>query len=244
MKDNASTQTAAAGPSNLAEIIERAKHELEQMMDFNPQVMLLVNQDGMVVRTNRALLEFLGLSDFRDALGHRLSDLIQCETLAAFPQFVSTAVHGGDREIDVTMPSGKRVLNFRVVAPTPGSELHVVIIDDVTDFKSATVHLEKQHKMQAIEALMGALMHNINQPLTVIMVTARLMHFAIEKGSWNPEEMKKNLQTIMDLTMQISRLMDQVKVPRDFVTEAYLKGMEILDIERSAGVERDEERPG
>ena len=48
MKQDNPTPAGADHTRNLAEIIERAKHELEQMMDHNPQGMLLVNQDGAI----------------------------------------------------------------------------------------------------------------------------------------------------------------------------------------------------
>ena len=41
--------------------IEQAKHQLEHMIDLTPQTMLLMDSGGAVVRTNRSLLDLLGL---------------------------------------------------------------------------------------------------------------------------------------------------------------------------------------
>ena len=58
-----SEKKAASGSEKtndaLNRTIERAKQELEHMIDLNPQIMLLVNRSGVVVRTNKALLDLL-----------------------------------------------------------------------------------------------------------------------------------------------------------------------------------------
>jgi putative nucleotidyltransferase with HDIG domain len=81
---------------------------------------------------------------------------------------------------------------------------------------------------------MGALMHNINQPLTVIMVKARLMHLEVEKGRMDAPEISRNLQEIMRITMHIADMLEGVEKPGDFVTQPYLGDVRILDLNRSA----------
>lgn len=223
----------------LGSVIEKAKRELEHMMDLNPQVMLLLDHEGTVVRANRAMLNFLGLPSFRELLNQPLLSLLHTDDEAALADFLQQPSEA-TREFDARLPGGElRTLLLRIVSGGD-TGLRVVIIEDVTVQKAESVHLEKMHKIEAVEALMGALMHNINQPLTVIMVTARLMHLSMEKGTWKEDELKKNLQEIMDLTMSIASLLDKAKMPRDFVTEEYLDGMNILDIDGSSGSAADE----
>jgi PAS domain-containing protein len=45
------------GDEALARTIAIAKRELEQMMDLNPQGMLLVDGSGKIARVNRAIVE-------------------------------------------------------------------------------------------------------------------------------------------------------------------------------------------
>ncbi len=212
--------------------IERAKQELEHMIDLNPQVMLLVDSEGKVVRANRALLELLGLPDFGRILGRDLNALFPCEDRSFFRGLLSSRDGYDVREIK-TMLGGNvsRLLRFAVVSSD--TDVSVVIVNDVTAEKEQAFHQEKKFKKEAVQALMGGLMHNINQPLTVIMVQAQFMQLALEKGLARPEELKKELQNIMSLTMQIADLLKTVERPKDFVTQPYLDGIDILDIKQS-----------
>ena len=60
----------SVSPDLLNRTIERAKQELERMIDLNPQVMLLVTRNGGIVRANKALLdlEVLKPSEYKEAL--------------------------------------------------------------------------------------------------------------------------------------------------------------------------------
>ncbi|MDD4869726.1 MAG: HD domain-containing protein [Kiritimatiellae bacterium] len=212
--------------------IERAKQELEHMIDLNPQVMLLVDQTGKVVRANRALLELLGLPDFKKILGKGLNDLFPCEDKAFFLNLLASKGGYDVREINVVLgPHNYRLMRFAVVSSD--NEVSVIIVNDVTSEKEQAVHLEKKYKKEAIQALMGGLMHNVNQPLTVIMIQAQFMQLALEKGLTRPEDLKKELQNIMALTMQVADMLKTVERPKDFVTQPYLNGIDILDIKRS-----------
>ena len=63
---------------DMARSIEHAKHELESMIDLNPQIMLLISRDGTIRRANRALQELVGVDDIRDVLGQELSSVFRC----------------------------------------------------------------------------------------------------------------------------------------------------------------------
>ncbi|OGV70256.1 MAG: hypothetical protein A2283_00350 [Lentisphaerae bacterium RIFOXYA12_FULL_48_11] len=212
--------------------IERAKQELEHMIDLNPQVMLLVDRNGRVVRANRALLELIGLPDFKKILGKGLNDLFPCEDKSFFQSLLSSKGGYDVQEIKVIFgPQIYRIMRFAIVSSD--NDVSVIIVNDITSEKEQAFHQEKKFKKEAVQALMGGLMHNVNQPLTVIMVQAQFMQLALEKGLARPEEMKKELQNIMTLTMQIADMLKTVERPKDFVTQPYLNGIDILDIQQS-----------
>lgn len=216
----------------LNRMIERAKQELEHMIDLNPQVMLLVDHAGKAVRANRALLELLGQPDFRKILGRNLNNLFPCEDKDFFTSLLTSKGGYDVREIKVVFaPRRHRLMRFAVVSSD--DDVSVIIVNDVTSEKEQAVHQEKKFKKEAVQALMGGLMHNVNQPLTVIMVQAQFMQLALEKGLSRPEDLKKELQNIMSLTMQVSEMLKMMERPKDFVTQPYLEGIDILDIQRS-----------
>ena len=219
--------------ADLSEAIQKAKAQLELMIDLNPQSMVLVDEAGSVVRANRAFLSLVGANAFRDVLGRPLGDLFDAETGGLD---VLLAERGGHASCEnrVRLPSGAEgILRFTKVGGGSDADTIVVIVEDVTALRAAEVRAEKSNKLQAVQALMGALMHHMNQPLTVVMIRAKLMHQALEKGSVDPEQIKSAMKDIMDLTMKMATLLRQVEQSRDFETQEYVKGLDILKIDPS-----------
>ncbi|MBN2301924.1 MAG: HD domain-containing protein [Lentisphaerae bacterium] len=234
MSKTLKTISASDNIAGLNRTIERAKQELENMIDLNPQIMLLVDRNGTVVRANKALLNLLSFSSFNLVLGKTLDELFSCEGMLGRILPDKTQQSVVMHEATVTLPtSARRHLKFHIVKSDKKAATFVVVIFDITSDKEHAAHLEKKHKKEAVEALMGALMHNINQPLTVIMVRAQLMHMALQKSEINAKELSKNLEDIMRLSAQIADLLRAVEKPKDYVTTNYVRDVEILDIQRS-----------
>jgi putative nucleotidyltransferase with HDIG domain len=235
-----SEKKAASGSEKtndaLNRTIERAKQELEHMIDLNPQIMLLVNRSGVVVRTNKALLDLLHYHDYSEALGKRLEDMFPCKDMVFFSRLIDDPSGACEpRDATITLNDGTtRMLRFTGVGSGAGKDLNVIIIGDATAEKEQAARTEKRYKKEAVQNLMGALMHNINQPLTVIMVKSQLMHLGIEKGNVKPADMSRDLQDIMKLTMHIADTLESLEKPRDFVTKPYFGSMQIMDLNRSA----------
>ena len=95
------------------------------------------------------------------------------------------------------------------------------------------------HKKEAVKAVAGALMHNVNQSLTVIMVNAQLLNLMLEKGQMNTADLANSLRDIVRETTCIADLLRDVSRPTTFVTQPYPGSPDIMDIRRSAGCEGD-----
>ena len=155
---------------------------------------------------------------------------------AFFPELLAIEGGYGTREAPASIKGCKKgIFRFTVVGIGEDSENHVLIVEDVTELKERAVRDEKEHKKDAIRALAGALMHNINQRLTVITVRSKLMLMALEKNDVRGDELKKGLEDIMGLTMEVASILDKLEDQNDFVTETYLDGLDILDLDRSRG---------
>ena len=217
-------------PDEINEAIARARDELTHMIDLNPQVMLLVDPSNVVLRANKALVKLLGLSHYNDALQRSLAELFPCDDPDFFDRLMRDQPHEEDREADISLPGGPRSLRFRLVGAGRHAEQFAMIVYDATEQKQEAERTAKEHKKEAVEALVGGLMHNMNQPLTVMLVRAQLLHLAMEKGTVEQDEIKKSLQDIMRMTLQVSEMVKHVANPKDFVTEKYVGGVDILDI--------------
>lgn len=219
---------------SVEQMIERAKRELEQMIDLNPQAMLLVDAEHRVERANKALLEFLGLAGFEDVLHKRLEELFPGKD-----EFFAGLLAGSgyaSRESDVDSGTDTyRALRFRVVGAGEGGQLSALIIEDITKEKALAADLERQHKTEAVGPLVGALMHRINQPLTVITVRTKLMQMALERGEVDHEEFRKTLEDIGNLALEISNILRRAQNAKSFVTVMYDRTTDILDLDKSIG---------
>jgi putative nucleotidyltransferase with HDIG domain/PAS domain S-box-containing protein len=228
--------------TDLERRIKRAKHELEEMIDLNPQVILLIDKQGQIVRANKATLEFLGISDYSDILSKDLQSVLKAEDPNAVSLLFSKPEEYQRVRVETEVPNlGPRTLELSLVSSGRERDLSVLMISDVSDESEKAQNLEKQHKKEVLQALTGALMHNINQPLTVIMMRAQMMKFAIQRGQANSADVRRGLDDVMKLAMTVADMLQAVDKPNDFVTEPYVEGVEILDMQKSgsADVELD-----
>lgn len=236
MTANDTAASARPSAADLGRTIEQAKQQLEHMIDLNPQVMLLVDRRGRVVRANRALLSLLGIRSFQQVLKRPVGELFPCQDTQFLQQTIGQAAgyHVGESRVD--LPGRKnRQIRFTVVSSGKDADLHALIVHDITAESERARRTEKEHKRQAVETLMGALMHDINQPLTVIMMRVQLMMLALQKGTVDVAEFGQSLQDVLRMTMQIAETLRHIREPRDYVTKPYLGDVDILDIERSGG---------
>lgn len=220
---------------NINRKIEKAKRELEHMIDLNPSIMLLVDRHGNIIRANKALLKLVRADNFTNILNKKIENVFDCTIPKFFHNLLRSNAEEHGMEALFTINNSEHILRFTVVESGSDGELQALIINDVTGEKEEKTHLEKEHKKEAVKALVGALLHNINQPLTVIMMRAQLMHLELEKGKLQPAELTGSLRDIMRLTTDIAALLRQVEMPGDYVTEHYSRDVDILDIKRSAG---------
>lgn len=214
--------------------IARAKNELEEMIDLNPQIIMLLDKHGRIVRANRATLEFFNIPDFSQILYKDLQSIL----IGADPNTLKSLLSQpqGYRNIEVRVDTpgvGVRALTLTQVSSGETRDFSVLIVNDVSGESEKAQDLEKQYKKEAVQALTGALMHNINQPLTVIMMRAQMLKFAIKDNEIDPDELRRGLDDVMMLAMNVADMLQAVDRPNDFVTEPYVEGVEIMDLQKS-----------
>ena len=216
-------------------VLLRAKQELEHMIDLNPQGMALLDRSGIVRRANRALLELLDLRSFKDVLDRNIASLFPAVDSEIFRELLTSATGYETREVAMKPYGGRqRSVRFTLVNSGSDNDASVIIVRDITAEREEAHYHEKACKKEAIKALVGALMHDLNQPLTVIMARAHLMQLALEKSpAGHHEDLQAGLEEISSLTVRIADTLRRLESPRDYVTQPYTEGIEILDIGQS-----------
>lgn len=231
-------QTESNPPHDSQSVIERAKQQLQHMIDLLPQMIVLTDASGKVVRVNRRMLEFMGDSDFSGILQRPLFALFPEMTEEFFRTLLNAPEHTGNNMTTIRNGSGEPCqCRFEIISSATEADLFVVMIEDITDDNTAAAEIEKNHKRDAVQAISGALQHHLNQPLTVITVRARLLQQALEQGNPDPEHVQRDLYDILSQAETISNLLVSIQAPTSYATEKYLpeRHEEILDINQSSG---------
>ncbi|MFH0878606.1 MAG: PAS domain-containing protein [Lentisphaerota bacterium] len=237
------------GPEKTVQVsrmIENAKQELERMIDAHPQGMCLATLNGRIQRANQALLQILELTSYAEVIGKRFRDLLpegnSPETLnemdsllAARPSqrgpYVSRQIKIKARKGDV------RTLGFTVVTSSEDHDLIIVLVEDMTRREVEDLQRQKRLKMEAAEAVVGALMHTLNQHLTVITIRSQLLQLSLSRPNLYIDAMKKGLDEITNLSTQIAEILRQAQTFNDYVTMPYLNESAIVDLKKSTGEE-------
>lgn len=217
------------------DILERAKRELERMIDLAPQVMLLVRRDGTIVRANRAFLELTGQNDFRNVLHRKLSQVIPLSDPSVVDELLVRRAGHETRDITWKSRGGvERPLRLTHIASPESSSPSVFVIQDTSEEKERAGRVEITIRKKAVRELVGGLMHTLNQPLTVMLVRTHLMSLALDKRVIKADDIRKHVTDIVNLAIQISDLLKRLESADDFVTAPYIGNMNIVDVEKSA----------
>lgn len=229
-----SGRPADGAPIDFQGRIQQAKTQLEDMIDLHPEGMLLIDSRNRILRVNRALLGLVDMRSYGDILGRDLDEAFPVASGDGQIALLSTILGRAKQapEVAVTLHTGKRrVLHFSPhAAVTPGG-VWVLTVRDPSSEKLEALRRERRHKKEAVKALVGALMHHINQPLTVLIVRARLMQMAISQGTATMPDLEIGVQEIAALSLQISEILKKVDGREDYETEEYTKGVDILRID-------------
>lgn len=230
MSNKAPGRDGRLDSDELGGVIERAKRQLEHMIDLNPESIVLVDRSGVVLRVNRAFLALLGVREFADVLGRPLLELVPTPDADLLATVLRGAAGGDGCECRIEMGGLPRLLRI-TSAGAESNDVLVLIVQDVTDARRDAELVEKAYKVEAVRTLMGALMHHLNQPLTVVMIRARLQMQALEEQRSKPEEIMTTLQDIMKLTMKVADVLRRVESSRDYATQEYIQGVDIMRID-------------
>jgi len=230
MSDKAPGRDGRPDSDELGGVIERAKRQLEHMIDLNPESIVLVDRGGIVLRVNRAFLGLLGVREFADVLGRPLLELVPTPDADVLATILRGAAGGDGCECRIEIGGLPRLLRI-TSAGAESNDVLVLIVQDVTDARRDAELVEKAYKVEAVRTLMGALMHHLNQPLTVVMIRARLQLQALEEQRSKPEEIMTTLQDIMKLTMKVADVLRRVESSRDYATQEYIQGVDIMRID-------------
>jgi len=187
---------------------------------------VLLDAEGLIVRTNRTFLEMLGLVSSKTE-GLPLTDVFLQTFGLAFPQLLPRFSAGP--AVELAFEKRWFRLRYNVIDSAPGDESgSILLLTEITDQKKLQETLKFNERLAATGRLAHIIAHEINNPLEAMSNLLYLAeHSATETGETRGyvEQASKELIRISQITKQVLAYHRESKEPVVTRAEEVLHGV-------------------
>jgi len=185
------------------EMVRRAKEQWETAFDALSEGIAVVDDEGLVRRSNRAMASLLGMP-LQNVVGTPLGDVLLGKPHGLLELLAAT--RRGDRPAPLIARSERLNRAMRInAARIPGATTEqsiVVMVEDVTDQQVLETQLVQSEKLAAVGQLVSGVAHELNNPLTSI---TGLSEFLLEQKELGKKD-RGHLQVIHEQAERAGRI--------------------------------------
>ncbi|HUL70448.1 MAG TPA: ATP-binding protein [Gemmatimonadales bacterium] len=161
----AATAGVALEGARLRQVLEDAKRSWEGAVDAISLAFLMVDQNGLILRANRACADLLGVP---------VTSVAGKPWLALIPpgwaDGVRAALSGAQQQYSVDLQAGPRIFSVTGFPLRSSEQPRVILIfEDQTDRRKLQAQLIQSEKMSAIGQLIAGVAHDLNNPLASVV---------------------------------------------------------------------------
>lgn len=197
--------------------IKRREEDVSRIINSLPALIGYWDRNLLNVHANDVYSEYFGKSP-AEIRGKHIRDVLGDDLYKKNHRFIEGALNGVKQvfEREIPLPAGGRKFTLANYLPDIRDGIvhgFFVIVSDITDLK--TIEKEKHEiagkltssaKMTALGEMAGGMAHEINSPLSTILLGAELIREQLESPSLDRVEIEKALIQIENTSQRIARI--------------------------------------
>jgi len=242
-------------PISCQQAIKQKQNELllkkmQQAIEQSPSLIVITDTQGVIEYVNPKTCEVTEYSN-EELIGSNPRLLKSSEFNEEYLNQLWVTITEGNiwyGELLNKTKSGKLFWEFASIAPLKnfsGIITHYVKTGiDITDYKNSQIEKIKQEKLISTIELAGAVSHEINQPLQVILGYIDIIHDHLKDN----QSFHKTIKSINANINRITLICEKIKNITEYNTIQYVNKSQIFDINNQKSIIRDkkvfEDEPG